>query len=386
MSKNTIVDWNTIYNEQSGQLLGLCRRYVRDTQLAEDLVHDSFIKAIEKIDSFKGHGSLEGWLRKIVLNNTLEYLRVSKKTDFTDVDDLHIVDEKELVHDDGTTKALIKNALFSQDDLLKVIDSLPVHHKTVFNLYVIEGYSHQEICDVLDIEVSTSKSHLSRARKKIQQLLIEKASEMKKDNEHKKRKKALGALPLFGVSVKANSIDRLFKEAFANFKLPISNQTANFKKVISNSKPVRIPSKFGIFQSASRLYWGAGIAGAIVVGCIAYNEFTPNETTINPLLKPDIEQTTSPVCVEKDSLITSKEIDKENVVIEASNTSNMAVPHTNAISIEPAENNESTTTNTVEATINTSSETVEPDTIKKEPIIVRKQVVVRKTVVIDENK
>jgi RNA polymerase sigma factor (sigma-70 family) len=169
-------NWDVIYKNNASKLLGVCRRYVRDEQLAEDLMHNAFITAINKINTYSGKGVFEGWLRKIVVNTVLLYLRDSKKMQFSENEPLENQVEVTLESDvEETQKKVIEEAGFSQQELLEVVDQLPLHHKTVFNLYVIDGYTHNEIGELLKISGGTSKSHLARARKKIQQLLFEKA-------------------------------------------------------------------------------------------------------------------------------------------------------------------------------------------------------------------
>lgn len=170
-------NWDVIYKNNASKLLGVCRRYVKDEQLAEDLMHNAFITAMNKISTYSGKGIFEGWLRKIVVNTVLLYLRDSKKMQFSENEPLENQVEVTLESDvEETQKKVIEEAGFSQQELLEVVDQLPLHHKTVFNLYVIDGYTHNEIGEMLKISGGTSKSHLARARKKIQQLLFEKAS------------------------------------------------------------------------------------------------------------------------------------------------------------------------------------------------------------------
>ncbi len=386
MSKNNIVDWNVVYTQQAGLLLGVCRRYVKDTKIAEDLLHDGFIKAIEKSDSYSGNGSIEGWLRRVVVNNVLEYLRNEKKTSFTDIGNVSLADEVEVEKNATDIKSIIKNSNFSQEELLELIDQLPNHHKAVFNLHVIDNYAHKEIATLLNIEQSTSKSHLSRARKKIQQLLEEKVSEMKKGEENK-RKKLLGALPLIAGSAKANSIDRLFKNAFLNYKLPTPNMPEYFKKKLSNAKPLKKTSKTTVTKSSSRLYWGGGIVGALIIGTVAYNGFFPNE----------IKKQKSFILPTTEKEISSKKSDQENVVTPPESKKNKdkttkaltnekaeAYAAIKKLPKEPVEEIEPERIN--KQKLSKENKQTTADTVKKEPVVVRRQVVIRKQVVLDENE
>lgn len=168
--------WDVIYKNNASKLLGICRRYVKDEHQAEDLMHNSFITAINKVNTYSGKGAFEGWLRKIVINTALLYLRESKKMQFSENE--AVEDQVNLYEDEAaeeTQRKAIEEAGFNREELLEVVDLLPEHHKVVFNMYVIDGYTHNEIGQMLNISGGTSKSHLARARKKIQQLLFEKA-------------------------------------------------------------------------------------------------------------------------------------------------------------------------------------------------------------------
>ncbi|MCT2561624.1 RNA polymerase sigma factor [Chryseobacterium herbae] len=166
-------NWQKIYRENSPKLLGICRRYVQDVCTAEDIVQDSFITAIQKNHQLKDEKTLFAWLKKIVVNNALQYLRKSSKEVFLTSELSEISDTStEMIASsviDETNHILAYN--FTREELLKSIDSLPPHHKSVFNLYYIENYSHAEISSVLKIPVNTSKSHLMRAKKFVQNYL-----------------------------------------------------------------------------------------------------------------------------------------------------------------------------------------------------------------------
>jgi len=147
-----------LYNRLSRRMLGICVRYVSSRQEAEDVMITGFMKVFDRIGQFKGEGSFEGWIMKIMVNESLSYLR-KNKTMWAEVD--------------------IENAAVKQDtlwaeshlnsvDLLRLVEDLPTGYRTVFNLYAIEGFSHKEIGDMLGINESTSKSQLSRARTLLQ--------------------------------------------------------------------------------------------------------------------------------------------------------------------------------------------------------------------------
>ncbi len=136
--------------------MAVCRRYVKTTEDAEEVLSNGFVKVFKNIKSFEGKGSFEGWIRKIMVNEALNYIRYQKNL-FVETGD----DWPEHAHDE----------LDEQNDakeVMDLIDQLPVGYKTVFNLYAIEGYPHKEIASMLGISEGTSKSQLSKARKLLQ--------------------------------------------------------------------------------------------------------------------------------------------------------------------------------------------------------------------------
>ena len=121
------------------------------------------VKVFDKLDQFKGDGSFEGWVRRIVVNDCLMYIRKNRN--------MSLQSDIEEVHDDPNLK-VIEEQLDAQD-LIKLIEELPVGYRTVFNLYAIEGYNHAEIAEQLGVSENTSKSQLSRARKWLQNRLAD---------------------------------------------------------------------------------------------------------------------------------------------------------------------------------------------------------------------
>jgi len=134
-----------------------------ELQEAEDILVCGFTKVFRKIDQFKGDGSFEGWIRRIMVNESLTYIRKNKSMF------LEVEIEKAEREPDYTQ---MHNQL-EVEDLQKIIDQLPTGYKTVFNLYAIEGFSHKEIAEKLGINENTSKSQLSRARVHLQKLLLQ---------------------------------------------------------------------------------------------------------------------------------------------------------------------------------------------------------------------
>lgn len=223
--KNTF-NWQKIYLDYSPKLLGICRRYIDDIYTAEDIVQDSFITAIQKNDQLNDEKALFAWLKKIVVNNALQHIRKHSKDTFVTTEpseipdtysemDHHLLEEKNVfVYD------------FTSEELLSSIDSLPPHHKSVFNLYFIENHSHAEISGLLGITVNTSKSHLLRAKKAVQNYLMKNFV-----NQNTPKKKMAQLLVIFGLGGLLWA--QTFKSKFADF-------------TIQPSKKLQIPSDLKI--------------------------------------------------------------------------------------------------------------------------------------------
>jgi len=161
IEKNAIAQKH-LYEKFVRKMMGVCLRYSDSSEEAEDVVQMGFISVFENIESYKGTGSLEGWIRKILVNTALSNIRKNKK--FKQNIDLDSVEF--MLPSSGHL-----NDNFAAQDLLKIIQTLPVGFKTVFNLYAIEGYSHKEIAEMLNISEGTSKSQYSRAKAHLQKII-----------------------------------------------------------------------------------------------------------------------------------------------------------------------------------------------------------------------
>lgn len=150
------------YERFSEKMFGVCLRYVKQHDAAQDVLQDGFIKVFQNLQKYNNKGSLEGWVRRVIVNTALDYLRKEKTKGYSvQVEDVSYRLEK----NDFIIERL------SANDLLKIIHTLPEGYKTVFNMYAIEGYSHKEIAAKLDISENTSKSQYSRAKAQIRDLL-----------------------------------------------------------------------------------------------------------------------------------------------------------------------------------------------------------------------
>ncbi|TVP48801.1 MAG: sigma-70 family RNA polymerase sigma factor [Mongoliibacter sp.] len=152
-----------LYEQYSGKFLAICIRYVKDRDLAEDVMIEGFMKIFEKLTQFEEKGSFEGWMKRIIVTQSLLTLRNNKNLNMEVTMDstLQVADTiYELKH-------------LETAELMELIKELPVGYRTVFNLYAVEGYSHAEIADLLGITESTSKSQLNRARNVLKQKIAD---------------------------------------------------------------------------------------------------------------------------------------------------------------------------------------------------------------------
>ncbi|MDP4186306.1 MAG: RNA polymerase sigma factor [Bacteroidota bacterium] len=143
-----------LYRMLAPKMFAVCLRYSKDKSEAEDNLQEGFIRVFSKINDFAFKGSFEGWVRKIMVNISLEKYR--KQMILQPVEDVRILENK-WVEDEAVEK-------ISEDELIAIIQELPPRYRMVFNLYAIEGYSHKEVADELGINEGTSKSNLARAR------------------------------------------------------------------------------------------------------------------------------------------------------------------------------------------------------------------------------
>ncbi len=159
-----------LYDKYASKMYAICFRYVKEETEAEDIVITAFVKVFEKIDQFKGEGSFEGWVRRIMVNESLGYIRKNKS--------MYLEVDIEKADREPNYDSL--NSHLEAEDLLKLVQNLPVGYRTIFNLYAIEGFSHKEIAQRCGISENTSKSQLSRARTLLQKQLLETEAVLKK--------------------------------------------------------------------------------------------------------------------------------------------------------------------------------------------------------------
>lgn len=154
-----------LYDKYSRRMMAVCLRYVKDTEDARDLMQEGFIKLFTNIQKFMGEGSFDGWVRRIFVNAALERLRQHDVLkDASDISELEYAE----IPDESTVSEV------SADEIMKCVRALPDGFRTVFNLFAIEGYSHKEIGEQLNITESTSRSQYMRARKLLQKMILNK--------------------------------------------------------------------------------------------------------------------------------------------------------------------------------------------------------------------
>lgn len=150
--KQDIKAQEELYRIYSGKLFALCLKYSNNYQQAEDNLQDGFVTIFKKISQYQDKGSFEGWMKRIIINTALQKYRKEK---FLNVINEDLLEEQEVEIDEEE---------LSVDFLLKLIQELPPRYREVFNLYVLDGNSHKEIAEILNISQGTSKSNLARAR------------------------------------------------------------------------------------------------------------------------------------------------------------------------------------------------------------------------------
>jgi RNA polymerase sigma-70 factor (ECF subfamily) len=159
--------FSLLYKKYSSTMLGICMRYCKRREEAEDVLHEGFIKVFSNIKKFRGDGSFEGWIKRIMINTSLSHYHANLKHCFhSDAELLEDISGNDA--DDG----VYSNAP-SRSQLLTLIQELPAGYRFVFNMFVFENFSHKEIARELGVSVNTSKSQLAKARRQLQKKLLE---------------------------------------------------------------------------------------------------------------------------------------------------------------------------------------------------------------------
>lgn len=173
--RNNRKSQEAIYKMFYGKMMVVCRRYTRNEDQAKDILQDGFIKVFKNIDKFSFSGSFEGWVRRIIVNTAIDFTRRAKNSYLLMNENQSIEDfENDLLDEDEIEE--YDNPL-NVNDVIKGMEQLSNAYRTVFNLYVFENYTHQEIATELGISVGTSKSNLAKARGNLKKILTKKLEE-----------------------------------------------------------------------------------------------------------------------------------------------------------------------------------------------------------------
>src|SRR5687768_5284639 len=163
--KNNATAQRELYNRYSPKMLAVCYRFAHNREDAEDMLQEGFIKVFSQIHTFENRGALEGWIRRIIVHTCINILKKNKKFN----------ESVELIHANtvqGREDAI--PSIIQAKQVIECIRLLPIGYRTVLNLYAIEGFSHREIGEILDIEESTSRSQYTRAKAMLEDILIKK--------------------------------------------------------------------------------------------------------------------------------------------------------------------------------------------------------------------
>lgn len=159
-----------LYTRFAPKLKSICIRYLKDSDEAKDVLQDSFIKIFHQLDKYKGEGSLEGWMKRIVINTTLDYIKKNQKLLLDKSEDLSLLEITEDENEVSNSEKWL-DAGFTANDLLEILSRIPNEYGVVFNMFHIDGLAHKEIGQLLQIGESTSRKRLFVARKLLQREL-----------------------------------------------------------------------------------------------------------------------------------------------------------------------------------------------------------------------
>jgi RNA polymerase sigma-70 factor (ECF subfamily) len=160
-----------LYETFYGKMFGVCLRYTKDKDDALDVLQDGFLKVFNNLQLFGNTGSLEGWIRKIMVNTAIDFYRKNKKS-LTYADSDYVEQNAEDIQEDETNDDEYLN--ISPHEIMEAVQTLTPAYRTVFNMYVVDGYTHKEIAEQLGINEGTSKSNFSKAKINLKKVLVKK--------------------------------------------------------------------------------------------------------------------------------------------------------------------------------------------------------------------
>ncbi len=175
LENEAVAQWE-LYTRFSPKMLSVCYRFAHNREDAEDMLQEAFIKVFSQIHTFKSTGAFEGWIRRIMVHTCINHLKKNKK----------FSESVDIIHATGVqVREESVPSIVQAKQVVECIRLLPLGYRTVLNLYAIEGYSHKEIAEMLDVEESTSRSQYTRAKQMLEDILIKKniiyASRLKND-------------------------------------------------------------------------------------------------------------------------------------------------------------------------------------------------------------
>ncbi|MEI2748517.1 MAG: sigma-70 family RNA polymerase sigma factor [Ferruginibacter sp.] len=163
--KNNAAAQEVLYNRFSPRMLGVCYRFAKNREDAEDMLQEGFIKVFTQLHQYRNEGALEGWIRRIMVHTCINILKKNKKfaesVDIIHASNIHVKED-------------MIPSIMQAKQVVECIRLLPLGYRTVLNLYAIEGYSHKEIANMLEIEESTSRSQYTRAKAMLEDILVKK--------------------------------------------------------------------------------------------------------------------------------------------------------------------------------------------------------------------
>ncbi|HMO61396.1 MAG TPA: sigma-70 family RNA polymerase sigma factor [Ferruginibacter sp.] len=163
--ENNAASQDALYSRYSPRMLGVCYRFAKNREDAEDMLQEGFIKVFSQIHQYRHEGALEGWIRRIMVHTCINSIKKNKK--FNDSVDITYAAGI------GIREEAIPSVIHAKE-VVECIRLLPLGYRTVLNLYAVEGYSHKEIAEMLDIEESTSRSQYTRAKVMLEDMLVKK--------------------------------------------------------------------------------------------------------------------------------------------------------------------------------------------------------------------
>ncbi len=294
--------WTKAYQRNIAKMVGMCCRYVGDRAVAEDLAHEAFLKAIEKSGTYRRLGSFDGWLMRINLNTTMDYLR--RQPQFLSMDEV-VETFHETSLPSNTDESRLSASDLTESEILSAICALPDKQRTVFNLYVFENQSHAKIAEALQIGVRSSKRYLSEARAQLQNAL---------NNLVRHKKSGLMILLPF-LPWKSHAIDRLCRAKLKH--LALSPATPSPLSAVNWTAAPK-PGVWMAVTAAKAPAIATGVVATAVTGSVIAWQAQPAPTGPTP------QETVVTTCVAADSAI----VNADTAVVE---TQCIASPATDSV-------------------------------------------------------